>query len=133
MPTLAHALADATAATDQRWPAEWLRGVLELCALAVLADGAGHGYAVAQQLEAAGLGSVKGGTLYPLLARLEGAGLVRAEWRAGQGGPGRKVFELTPAGHADLVRRTKLWRDFTALTGRVLPADTSTPTTPSSP
>src|SRR5690625_7349935 len=53
------------------YPSEWLRGVLELCVLRVLADGATYGYAIAAELAQAGLGEIKGGTLYPLLGRLE--------------------------------------------------------------
>ncbi len=61
------------------WPAEWLRGALEVCVLGVLDRGPTYGYAIAAALEDAGLGVVKGGTLYPLLGRLEAAGLVRRE------------------------------------------------------
>src|SRR5690625_898005 len=84
------------------YPSEWLRGVLELCVLRVLADGATYGYAIAAELAQAGLGEIKGGTLYPLLGRLEKNALVTAEWRAGEGGPGRKYFALTAAGRAEL-------------------------------
>ena len=59
--------------SDQPWPSEWLRGVLEVCVLRVLADGATYGYAIASRLTDGGLGGVKGGTLYPLLSRLERA------------------------------------------------------------
>ncbi|MFC7481033.1 PadR family transcriptional regulator [Luedemannella flava] len=78
--------------SESRWPSEWLRGVLELCVLGVLADGPTYGYAIAQRLEEAGLGVVKGGTLYLLLARLEADGFVESSWQAGDGGPGRKYF-----------------------------------------
>ena len=77
---------------------EWLRGVLGLCVLRTLAGGPSYGYAIATALAEAGLGEVKGGTLYPLLARLEKNALVTVEWRAGEGGPGRKYFALTEAG-----------------------------------
>ena len=88
--------------SDQPWPSEWLRGVLEVCVLRVLADGETYGYAIASRLANSGLGVVKGGTLYPLLNRLESAGLVIAQWRAGDGGPGRKYYVLTGAGHQEL-------------------------------
>jgi hypothetical protein len=55
---------------------EWLRGLLDVCVLAVLAQGDRHGYGIARELERAGVGTVKGGTLYPLLARLEADGSV---------------------------------------------------------
>lgn len=91
---------------------EWLRGLLGTCALAVLSQGSAHGYAVAQQLQAAGLGPIKGGALYPVLNRLERDGAVTAEWREGEGGPGRKAFTLTPAGHAHLASLEEGWAPF---------------------
>lgn len=95
-------------------PSEWLRGVLELCVLRALADGPTYGYAIASTLADAGLGDIKGGTLYPLLGRLEKNELVTVEWRAGDGGPGRKYFSLTDAGRAQLDAATAQWHSFTA-------------------
>src|SRR5450631_3903539 len=108
--------------TQPTWPGDWLRGVLELCVLGVLADGPTYGYAIAQRLAEAGLGVVKGGTLYPLLTRLEREKLVEATWRAGDGGPGRKFFELTGEGRSELTRRDALWAEFVTRTRRLLPA-----------
>lgn len=98
---------------QQQWPGEWMRGVLSLCVLAVVAEEETYGYAVAQRLQAAGLGSIKGGTLYPVLTRLEQEGLLTSTWREGDGGPGRKFFAATPAGIAALQDRTASWLTFT--------------------
>jgi PadR family transcriptional regulator PadR len=106
---------------EVRWPGEWLRGVLELCVLGVLADGPTYGYAIAGRLADAGLGTVKGGTLYPLLARLEGDGLVSSSWHAGEGGPGRKYFALTAAGRRELRTRARSWERFVDRTWRLIP------------
>ena len=97
---------------EERWPAEWLRGVLELCVLAVVAEGETYGYAVIARLREAGLGTVKGGTLYPVLARLELEGLVTSSWRDGDNGPGRKYYAVTPAGRQSLHDRAGSWRTF---------------------
>lgn len=102
--------------TQQPWPSEWMRGVLSLAVLRVLADGPTYGYAIASTLEESGLGAVKGGTLYPLLSRLEAAGHVTIQWRAGEGGPGRKYFALTDAGSAHLADEAGRWRAFTQTT-----------------
>ena len=98
---------------DERWPGEWMRGVLSLCVLRVVADGPTYGYAIAGRLADAGLGTVKGGTLYPILARLETDGLVTSSWEAGDGGPGRKFFHLTDAGRDALAERAEQWHVFT--------------------
>lgn len=106
--------------SDQPWPSDWLRGVLELCVLRALVDDATYGYAIAARLADSGLGAVKGGTLYPLLIRLESAGLITAHWRAGDGGPGRKYYELTAEGRRELSRMTDQWSRFTELTTAIL-------------
>jgi PadR family transcriptional regulator PadR len=101
---------------DRQWPAEWMRGALSLCVLAVVAGEETYGYVIAQRLQAAGLGVIKGGTLYPILTRLEQDGLVTSRWRAGDAGPGRKYFTITAAGRGAL---DGLVEDWTTFTGRV--------------
>lgn len=98
------------------WPGEWLRGVLGACVLRVLCEGPSYGYAITRRLADAGLGEIKGGTLYPLLSRLEDAGFVGVDWRAGDGGPGRKYFSLTPAGRQEATRLAQDWARFTTVT-----------------
>ncbi|MEH0971373.1 PadR family transcriptional regulator [Micromonospora sp. CPCC 205546] len=93
-------------------PSEWLRGVLGLCVLRIMAGGPTYGYAIAAELAEAGFGEIKGGTLYPLLARFEKNGLVTAEWRVGEGGPGRKYFTLTDSGRAELAHGLAQWQAF---------------------
>ena len=105
-----------TVREPQPWPTEWLRGALGVCVLHVIAAGPTYGYAISSALGDIGLGTVKGGTLYPLLARLEEAGLVTAEWRAGEGGPGRKFYDLTDAGRAEHARQSADWLAFTDIT-----------------
>ena len=105
---------------DGELPREWLRGVLEPCLLALLAGGEAYGYELATRLQGAGLGPVPGGSLYPALLRLHDQGFLRAEWRAGEGGPGRKYYELTPEGRAALEAQRATWRRFAAAVGGVL-------------
>lgn len=96
------------------WPRDWMRAALGMFALRALEDGASYGYAIIADLEAHGLGTVKGGTLYPLLTRYESAGLVSVEWRPGDAGPGRKYFSLTARGRRELERARREWLRFTA-------------------
>jgi PadR family transcriptional regulator PadR len=95
---------------------QWLRGVLDLCILASLRDCERYGYDLAQNLEGGGLGRVKGGTLYPLLARLEAAGLVKSRWQPGSQGPGRKYYALTQKGYAVLGEQSAEWCAFVTRT-----------------
>lgn len=91
---------------------QWLKGVLELCLLGVLERGEAYGYEISQELEEAGLGAVKGGTLYPRLTALEATGLVDVDWRAGDGGPGRKYYRLTPLGRSTLLEAAAEYERF---------------------
>lgn len=115
------------------WPADWLRGALGVCVLHVVAGGPTYGYAIASALAEAGLGVIKGGTLYPLLARLEEAGLVTVEWRAGDGGPGRKFYALTDAGRAEHDRQTSDWRAFVQTTTTFISTPSLAPTSGKDP
>ncbi|MEZ0166961.1 PadR family transcriptional regulator [Kineococcus sp. LSe6-4] len=106
----------------QPWPAQWLRGVLDLAVLAVIARGQTYGYRIGADLHDLGLGTVKGGTLYPLLARLEETGAVQTTWRAGESGPGRKWYTLTGPGRERLHREGARWRVFAGVTSDLLEA-----------
>jgi PadR family transcriptional regulator PadR len=99
---------------------QWLRGVLELCVMALLADRQAYGYQLCQWLEGFGLGGVKGGTLYPLLLRLERLGLVATTWEPGDAGPARKYYRLTDSGSRALRRQEAEWREFTGSVSAVL-------------
>lgn len=105
---------------SDRWPADWLRGVLAVTVLAIIAEGETYGYLVAQRLDDAGLGRIKGGTLYPLLGRHEANGLVSSTWREGDGGPGRKFFRITDAGARELERLRRDWGAFTTITAGLI-------------
>ncbi|MEV4182800.1 PadR family transcriptional regulator [Streptosporangium canum] len=96
--------------SDRR--ASWLKGVLDLLVLASLTAGENYGYEIAKDLAESGLGQIKGGTLYPVLNRLEEAGLVTAEFRATERGPGRRYYRLTDQGRQMLAEQGGLWLGF---------------------
>ncbi len=96
----------------EAWPSDWLRATLGLAALRALEEGASYGYAIIATLAGAGFGTIKGGTLYPLLSRFENAGLITTEWRPGEAGPGRKFFALTDTGRSTLARQRDEWTRF---------------------
>ena len=101
-----------------------LRGVLDLCLLALLEVRPVYGYEVARQLKIRGL-DVGGGSVYPLLARLERAGEVRAHEKASPSGPPRKYWELTPTGRRTLDAGRESWhRVSEAVTAIITDAET---------
>lgn len=66
--------------------------------LLVLAEKPAHGYELAKRLSEMHLGFRGSGSVYGELRKLERAGLVRSFWETDSGGPGRKIYELTPPG-----------------------------------
>ncbi|MDQ4047397.1 MAG: PadR family transcriptional regulator [Actinomycetota bacterium] len=88
---------------------ELTRAALPHAVLAVLSHGESHGYAIAEVLRQSGFTRIKGGTLYPLLKRLEDQGLVEHTWLHDQAGPGRKQFTLTEQGRRELDRLATAW------------------------
>jgi PadR family transcriptional regulator, regulatory protein PadR len=111
---------------DTTWPPEWTRATLSQSALAIIgAEGTTYGYRILQRLEAAGFGKVKGGTLYPILARLEAEGLISSSWGEGDGGPGRKFVSITDAGRVEIARGAARWQEFAALIGTIWSGDLS--------
>ncbi|AUY53665.1 MULTISPECIES: PadR family transcriptional regulator [Streptomycetaceae] len=97
-------------AADRR--SSWLKGVLDLLVLACLTEGESYGYEISKALAGAGLGEIKGGTLYPVLNRLEEAGLAVGEFRAAERGPGRRYYRLTDDGRRALAEQGESWLEF---------------------
>ena len=64
-----------------------LRGVLDLCLLAVISESPAYGYEMTKRLRARGLSIVGEGSIYPVLGRLEREHLVDTHREASNGGP----------------------------------------------
>lgn len=79
-------------------PSAWARALMPSAILRTLAGGPRHGYAIAKRLGELGFGTPKGGSLYPVLARLEEEGAVRTAWVEGAHGPARKEYKITATG-----------------------------------
>ncbi|MCX4506715.1 PadR family transcriptional regulator [Streptomyces anulatus] len=110
------------AARDQR-RSQLLRGVLDLCLLSLIAERPRYGFEFTEALAAGGLELVSDGSIYPLLARMERAGLI-SSFRASSpsGGAPRKYYRLTEAGHAELSGGRADWFTFAGQVGRILTA-----------
>jgi PadR family transcriptional regulator PadR len=98
------------------------KGYLDPLILAVLADGALHGYAVIEELKLRSGGELElpEGTVYPALHRLERRGLLRSGWTMAEGRR-RRVYRLTASGRRELAARTREWRTFARVVDGVLP------------
>jgi PadR family transcriptional regulator, regulatory protein PadR len=74
------------------------KGILELAVMGVLYHERHYGYSLVRALTESGSISLKEGTIYPILARLDRDGLVRSEWVESDQGPPRKYYALTASG-----------------------------------
>jgi len=111
---------------------ELKRGTLELVILTLLAERRMYGYELVTALAGRGNGllTVKEGTLYPILYRLEELGHIEPEWEtpadgARRGVP-RKYYRTTPAGRAELGRLILEWRAFANTISTILDAHKET-------
>jgi PadR family transcriptional regulator, regulatory protein PadR len=96
---------------------ELKRGTLEMVLLHLLSERPMYGYEITSELRerSAGLFELKEGTLYPVLYRLEGAGLVATEWQTPERGVPRKYYGITEAGRTERDRQLAQWRNFAAV------------------
>ena len=101
--------------------ADLIRGHLDLLVLSVVADGASHGYAIAEEIRARSGGEfdLPEGTIYPALYRLEGSGLLDSRWIS-VAGRRRRMYELTGAGRDTLAGKTDEWARFADAVSRVV-------------
>jgi PadR family transcriptional regulator PadR len=105
--------------------AQLLRGALDMCLLAMLAEQPAHGYELVQRVGEVGFPSVGYGTVYPLLTRMRRLGLVAQEVQDSPHGPARKVYAVTDAGRERLAAWSGQWHEFVDVVGRVLAGVTS--------
>ncbi|NLV59987.1 MAG: PadR family transcriptional regulator [Clostridiales bacterium] len=85
---------------------ELRRGTLILCVLANLKEPT-YGYGLIEMLSKTGI-SIEANTLYPLLRRLEGQGLLASTWNT-EGAKPRKYYNLTGLGEEVLGELKTHW------------------------
>lgn len=94
------------------------KGSLELCVLALLSQHDSYAYEIASRLaEAIGMGE---GTIYPLMRRLQGDGLVETYLVESPAGPSRKYYRLTEAGVASFSSQKAAWAAFSRSVNDIL-------------
>ena len=107
---------------DDKSRRDLFRGSLDVMVLAVLADGRQYGYSIQKRVKEASGQTIKAGSLYPLLHRLEADGLVKAHWESDTGRD-RKWYTLTAAGQRRLKSAAADWQAaFARMQALVLPA-----------
>jgi PadR family transcriptional regulator PadR len=88
-----------------------LKGVLDMCLLAIISEEPSYGYEMVNKLAARGLDLVSEGTIYPVLSRLQKNGLVEGYLIESSGGPARKYYRVTPRGTETMASWQAGWRE----------------------
>jgi len=98
------------------------QGTLDLLILKTLALEPQHGWAISERIEqtSSDVLSIKQGSLYPALHRLERRGWVKAKWRTTANNRHAKYYELTKTGRKQLEDEETAWRKLTAAVGQIL-------------
>lgn len=90
--------------------AQMRKGVLEFCILSILKDGEAYTSDILEVLKNARMVVVEG-TVYPLLNRLNTAGILTYRWEESTGGPPRKYYSLTKKGEKFLEELNQTWNE----------------------
>jgi PadR family transcriptional regulator, regulatory protein PadR len=96
---------------------ELRRGAVVLAVLSQL-RAAQYGYSLRQALAERGM-PIEEGTLYPLMRRLEGQGLLISDWRI-EDGPPRRYYKLSPRGARLYAELTDNWHSLVATMDKLL-------------
>jgi PadR family transcriptional regulator PadR len=107
--------------TETGWQEQLRRGTLELAVLLAIAPERRYGLEIIRHLEFTDLVLTEG-TIYPLLARLEREGLLKAEWVEGEGPRARKYYQLTAAGRTRMRMMSEQFRALSAGMERMIDA-----------
>lgn len=87
-----------------------LKGVLDMCLLAVISEEPSYGYEMVRKLADRGLDLVGEGTIYPVLSRLQKGGLITGYLVESPGGPARKYYKVTTVGAKTLREWQEDWQ-----------------------
>lgn len=100
---------------EDRFEQQLKKGVLEMLVLKLICRQPTYGYELLIRLkeQSGGRFSLKEGTLYPILYRLEDEKLILSQWSQGQGRTApKKIYTATEAGRKENARRQTIWTEF---------------------
>lgn len=100
-----------------------LKGVLDMCLLAVISEEPSYGYEMVRKLTDRGLDLVSEGAIYPVLSRMQRNGLIEGYLVASPEGPARKYYRIEKKGTAALAEWTHAWQQLVKGVSNVLGGD----------
>ncbi len=101
---------------------ELLQGTLDLLILKTLTTGSLHGWDISKRIAVVSKDrlTLKQGSLYPALHRLENRGWIEAEWGISEAGRSAKFYRLTRLGRKHLEDEKEYWHSFVSAMTSVL-------------
>ncbi|MGH9774413.1 MAG: PadR family transcriptional regulator [Candidatus Acidiferrales bacterium] len=104
--------------------AELLQGTLDMLILKTLALGPMHGLGISRRIEQVTRGtfSVKPGSLFPALHRMEEQGWLAPSWGESENNRRAKYYQLTKTGRKQLGEETAHWKRISMAIARALEA-----------
>ena len=97
---------------------QYKKGALELCVLSLLIKKDRYGYDISESLS--NFIEIADGTVYPILRKLKGDGIVTTYLSEDSGGPPRKYYSLTKTGREEFENQKKEWFNFTNAISEIL-------------
>ena len=100
---------------------EMKKGSAELLILALLENQPKHGYELSKLIESRSRGvlTFHVASLYPLLYRLEGRGLIDGRWVEKPGQRRRRYYRITAEGRQVLESQRQGWKEFITAVNRI--------------
>lgn len=101
---------------ESRFERQIKKGVLEMVVLGLIKEKSTYGYELLTKIanQSNGLLTLKEGTLYPILYRLEDDLLISAEWKTSEGRAApKKIYTITKKGCDVLYEQRSIWMQFT--------------------
>ncbi|HTI64903.1 MAG TPA: PadR family transcriptional regulator [Gemmatimonadaceae bacterium] len=105
-------------------PVSVRQGTLDMLILKALSLEPMHGWGIAERIQqtSSDVLRIQQGSLYPALHRLEGRGLLAAEWRPSEDNRKAKYYRLTASGRRVLDTERAEWERFMTAVQRVMQA-----------
>jgi len=110
--------------TKKNIQSELMQGTLDLLVLKAVGPGPLHGLGVSRRIEQItnGTFSVKPGSLFPALHRIEAAGWLHSFWGRSESNRRAKYYQLTKAGRRQLEVETLEWQNIAGAMSAALKA-----------
>ncbi|MGM0903901.1 MAG: PadR family transcriptional regulator [Bacillota bacterium] len=101
---------------------ELVKGSTSLLLLQLLEERDMYGYELVKELEkrSGNEFSVKEGTLYPALHKLDKQEYIECYWQEQEKGPARKYYRITDAGKDMLLEKTNEWNNFVSVMNKLM-------------